>query len=95
MSARYRFAPDILRKLLPYRERSAFVLVPVRKRAFAAPQRQNRTADLPPGDAVSMILILEAGAAEVEVKLPGRYKVSPQIAGALKAVPGVIEVQAV
>jgi DNA polymerase-3 subunit alpha len=42
-----------------------------------------------------MILILDDGAAEVEVKLPGRYKVSPQIAGAIKAVPGVIEVQAV
>ncbi len=49
----------------------------------------------PKGDGeVSMILILDAGAAEVEVKLPGRYKVSPQIAGAIKAVPGVIEVQA-
>jgi DNA polymerase-3 subunit alpha len=28
------------------------------------------------------------------VKLPGRFKVSPQIAGAIKAVPGVVEVQA-
>ena len=27
---------------------------------------------------------------EVEVKLPGRFKVSPQIAGAIKAVPGVV-----
>jgi len=43
---------------------------------------------------VSMILILEEGATEVEVKLPGRFKVSPQIAGALKAVPGVVEVRA-
>jgi DNA polymerase-3 subunit alpha len=41
-----------------------------------------------------MILILEDGATEVEVRLPGRFKVSPQIAGALKAVPGVVEVQA-
>jgi DNA polymerase III subunit alpha len=49
----------------------------------------------PKGDGeVSMILILGDGAAEVEVKLPGRYKVSPQVAGAIKAVPGVIEVQA-
>ena len=49
----------------------------------------------PKGDAeISMILILEGGASEVEVKLPGRYKVSPQIAGAIKAVPGVVEVQA-
>jgi DNA polymerase III subunit alpha len=43
---------------------------------------------------VNMILILEDGATEVEVRLPGRFKVSPQIAGALKAVPGVVEVQA-
>jgi len=28
------------------------------------------------------------------MKLPGRFKVSPQIAGAIKAVPGVVEVQA-
>ena len=32
--------------------------------------------------------------AEVEVRLPGRFKVSPQIAGALKAVPGVVQVEA-
>jgi DNA polymerase-3 subunit alpha len=30
---------------------------------------------------------------EVEMKLPGRYKVSPQIAGAIKAVSGVVEVE--
>ena len=32
---------------------------------------------------------------EVEVRLPGRFKVSPQIAGALKAVSGVVDVQTV
>jgi DNA polymerase-3 subunit alpha len=42
---------------------------------------------------VSMVLMLEKGA-EVEVKLPGRFKVSPQIAGAIKAVPGVVQVEA-
>jgi DNA polymerase III subunit alpha len=42
---------------------------------------------------VSMVLMLNAGT-EVEVKLPGRFKVSPQIAGAIKAIPGVVEVQA-
>jgi DNA polymerase-3 subunit alpha len=42
---------------------------------------------------VSMVLMLDRGA-EVEVKLPGRFKVSPQIAGALKAVPGVVAVEA-
>jgi DNA polymerase-3 subunit alpha len=43
---------------------------------------------------ISMVLQL-GGGAEVEVKLPGRFKVSPQIAGAIKAVPGVLDVQLV
>jgi DNA polymerase III subunit alpha len=42
---------------------------------------------------VSVVLMLREGT-EVEVKLPGRFKVSPQVAGAIKAIPGVIEVQA-
>jgi DNA polymerase-3 subunit alpha len=43
---------------------------------------------------VNLIVMLGAGT-EVELKLPGRYKVSPQIAGAIKAIPGVVEVRAV
>ena len=42
---------------------------------------------------VSLILILDEGVREVEVKLPGRYAASAQVAGALRAVPGVVEVQ--
>jgi DNA polymerase-3 subunit alpha len=42
---------------------------------------------------VSMVLILGNGN-EVEVKLPGRFKVSPLIAGAIKAVSGVVTVEA-
>ena len=42
---------------------------------------------------VSMVLLLGNGT-EVEVKLPGRFKVSPQIAGAIKAVTGVVTVEA-
>ena len=42
---------------------------------------------------VSMVLLLQNGS-EVEVKLPGRFKVSPQIAGAIKAVSGVVTVEA-
>jgi DNA polymerase-3 subunit alpha len=42
---------------------------------------------------VSMVLMLGNGN-EVEVKLPGRFKVSPQIAGAIKAVSGVVTVEA-
>jgi DNA polymerase-3 subunit alpha len=45
---------------------------------------------------VSLILLLgETGQREVEVKLRERYRVSPQIAGALKAVPGVVQVQVI
>jgi DNA polymerase-3 subunit alpha len=43
---------------------------------------------------VAFVLMLGEGT-EVEVKLPGRFKVSPQIAGAIKAVPGVVAVEAV
>ncbi|HEX2137748.1 MAG TPA: DNA polymerase III subunit alpha, partial [Microvirga sp.] len=42
---------------------------------------------------VTLILILDDVKQEVEVKLPGRYLASPQIAGALRAVPGVVDVQ--
>jgi len=42
---------------------------------------------------VALVLMLGEGT-EVEVKLPGRFKVSPQVAGAIKAVPGVVAVEA-
>ncbi len=42
---------------------------------------------------ISLILLLEQGEREVEVKLPGRYQTSPQIAGAIKAIPGVLDVE--
>jgi DNA polymerase-3 subunit alpha len=41
---------------------------------------------------VSLVLMLDLET-EVEMKLPGRFKVSPQIAGAIKAVTGVVDVQ--
>jgi DNA polymerase-3 subunit alpha len=41
---------------------------------------------------VSLILRLAENAQEIEIKLPGGYQVTPQIAGAVKAVPGVLEV---
>jgi len=43
---------------------------------------------------ISVVLLLDGGG-EVEVKLPGRFKISPQIAGAIKAVPGVVQVEMV
>ena len=63
--------------------------------ADAARGASRETASMPKGDGeVSMVLMLDQGT-EVEVKLPGRFKVSPQIAGAIKAVPGVVQVEAV
>jgi DNA polymerase-3 subunit alpha len=41
---------------------------------------------------VSVVLMLARGT-EVEMKLPGRFKLSPQIAGAIKAMPGVVQVE--
>ncbi|QFU16406.1 DNA polymerase III subunit alpha [Microvirga thermotolerans] len=41
---------------------------------------------------VSLVLILDDGDREVEVKLPGRYMATPQVAGAIRAVPGVVDV---
>ncbi len=43
------------------------------------------------GDA-SLILMLDLETG-VEMKLPGRFKVAPRIAGAIKAVAGVVDVQ--
>ena len=66
----------------------------------AAPQRRRRAAVLRrnlrrggggDGD-VSLVMMLDLET-EVEMKLPGRFKVSPQIAGAIKAVTGVVDVQ--
>jgi DNA polymerase-3 subunit alpha len=61
----------------------------VAKRLEPAPSRAQANGD---GE-VSVVVMLERGT-EVEVKLPGRFKVSPQIAGAIKAVPGVVQVEA-
>jgi DNA polymerase-3 subunit alpha len=44
---------------------------------------------------VSFVVIREGGAGEIEVELPNRYRLSPQIAAAIKAVPGVVEVELV
>jgi DNA polymerase-3 subunit alpha len=42
---------------------------------------------------VSLIVLGDGARGEVELKLPGRYRVSPQLAGALRSVPGIVEVE--
>lgn len=44
---------------------------------------------------VSFIIIKDDGRREIEVELPDRYRISPQIASALKAAPGVLDVELV
>lgn len=42
---------------------------------------------------VSVVVLCGDGNREVEVKLPGGYRLTPQMAGAVKTLPGVVEVQ--
>ena len=42
---------------------------------------------------ISLIMILDEGAQEVEIELPGRYPVNQQIANAVRAAPGVVSVE--
>jgi DNA polymerase-3 subunit alpha len=59
----------------------------------AARAPQTKPAAVAGGDGdVSLVLMLDLET-EVEMKLPGRFRVSPQIAGAIKAVSGVVDVQ--
>jgi DNA polymerase III subunit alpha len=61
----------------------------------AVAKRLDRAGERGEGDGEVNLVVMMGGGAEVELKLPGRYKISPQIAGAIKAVPGVVEVRAV
>lgn len=42
---------------------------------------------------IFFVVSLEAGAKEVEIKLPGRFRATPQLAGALRMLPGVSSVE--
>ncbi len=42
---------------------------------------------------VSIVLLQENGEREVEIALPERFRVSPQMASAIRATPGVVEVE--
>jgi DNA polymerase-3 subunit alpha len=45
------------------------------------------------GDGEVSIVAMTPDRAEAEIRLPGRYKISPQIAGAIKAIPGIVSVE--
>jgi DNA polymerase-3 subunit alpha len=44
---------------------------------------------------VSFVVIKDGAQGEVEIALPDRYRISPQVASAMRAVPGVVEVELV
>jgi DNA polymerase-3 subunit alpha len=62
-------------------------------RGAPAPKPAPPTGGAGDGD-VSLVMMLDLET-EVEMKLPGRFRVSPQIAGAIKAVSGVVDVQTI
>jgi len=44
---------------------------------------------------VSLVLVVDGGRREIEMRLPGRYKLPPPLKGALKTLPGVVDVELV
>jgi DNA polymerase-3 subunit alpha len=44
---------------------------------------------------VSFVVIKEGGQGSIEIELPDRYRISPQIASAMRSLPGVVEVELV
>jgi DNA polymerase-3 subunit alpha len=42
---------------------------------------------------IALVMILDEGAQEVEIELPGKYPVNQQIANAVRAAPGVVSVE--
>ena len=60
----------------------------------AAPlaELSERLKGRPEGE-VTLILQLDGPGDEVEIKLPGRYPINPHASGAIKAIPGVVEVE--
>jgi DNA polymerase III subunit alpha len=42
---------------------------------------------------ISLVMILDDGAQEIEIELPGRYPVNQQVANAVRAAPGVVNVE--
>jgi len=65
----------------------------IARRLESGPQIAQSPAARAEGE-VTLVMMLDLET-EVEMRLPGRFRVSPQIAGAIKAVAGVVDVQTV
>jgi len=57
----------------------------------ALPRYLNQSGD----GQVSLVVIKDGGMGEVEVELPNRYRIGPQVASALRALSGVVDVELV
>ena len=44
---------------------------------------------------VSIVVVKEGGAGEIEIELPNRFRLDPRLAAAMRAVPGVVDVELV
>ncbi|MCX8252743.1 protein of unknown function [Beijerinckiaceae bacterium RH AL1] len=42
------------------------------------------------GDGRVSIVAMTPDRAETEIEVPGRFKITPQIAGAIRAIPGIV-----
>jgi DNA polymerase-3 subunit alpha len=42
---------------------------------------------------VSLVLVRDEGEREYEIELPGQFRLTPQLAGGLKAITGVVDVR--
>jgi DNA polymerase-3 subunit alpha len=41
---------------------------------------------------VNVVMLIDEGQTEVEIKLPGKFRITPPLVGAIKALPGIVEV---
>ena len=76
---------------------------PFRRAKSAAPTRCRSTGSAahalgglrPAGDggATSLVALVEEGRREVEMRLPGKCRLSPPLAAALRTLPGIVQVE--
>ncbi|MBL8589220.1 MAG: DNA polymerase III subunit alpha [Methylobacteriaceae bacterium] len=56
-------------------------------------ERLKGRADARADGEVAVVVMVERDRSEIELRLPGKYRVSPEIAGAIKAIPGVVAIE--
>ncbi len=72
-------------------ERQLYVFLRDEKPLASISERVNKRGE----GRVNLIVLQGQGESEVEIEVPGKRLISPQIAGAIKAIPGVVDVELV